>query len=76
SELSPRKIFQDKLNVIRVSAVEAAQAQNNKTAQARIASLCRETENRIDRFLSPTGIIDFKTEIQDLKQLSDPNRNR
>ncbi|WP_417392256.1 hypothetical protein [Gimesia sp.] len=76
SELSPRKIFQDKLNVIRVSAVEAAQAQNNRTAQARIASLCRETENRIDRFLSPTGIIDLKTEIQDLKLLSSPDRNR
>lgn len=76
SELSPRKIFQDKLNVIRVSSVEAAQAQNNRTAQARIASLCKETGNRIDRFLSPTGIIDLKTEIQDLKQLSGNNRKR
>lgn len=76
SELSPRKNFLDKLNAIRISAVEAAQAQNNRTAQARIASLCRETGDRIDRFLSPTGIIDLKTEIQDLKQLSGNNRNR
>ncbi|MCA9020665.1 MAG: hypothetical protein KDA74_11010, partial [Planctomycetaceae bacterium] len=76
SELSPRKIFQDKLNVIRVSAVEAAQAQNNRAAQVRIASLCRETGDRIDRFLSPTGIIDLKTEIQDLKQLSGNDKKR
>ncbi|WP_145229015.1 hypothetical protein [Gimesia algae] len=76
SELSPRRIFLDKLNVIRVSAVEAAQAQNNRAAQARIASLCRETGNRIDRFLSPTGIIDLKAEIQDLKQLSGKNSKR
>lgn len=76
SELSPRKNFLDKLNAIRISAVEAAQAQNNRTAQARIASLCRETGDRIDRFLSPTGIIDLKTEIQDLKQLSGNDRNR
>ncbi|WP_417383240.1 hypothetical protein [Gimesia sp.] len=76
SELSPRKIFQDKLNVIRVSAVKAAQAQNNRTAQARIASLCRETGDRIERFLNPTSIIDLKTEIQDLKQLSGNDKKR
>ncbi len=69
SGISPKQIFQDKLNVIQVTAVEEAQSQNNKAAQSRINGLCRETAGRIDRFLDPAGIIDFKTEIQDLKQL-------
>lgn len=71
SELSPKLIFQEKLNVVRVTAVEAAQKQKNRAAQSRIASLCRDTSSRIDRFLDPTGIIDFKTEIQDLRQLQE-----
>ncbi|QDT97202.1 hypothetical protein V144x_26740 [Gimesia aquarii] len=71
SEISPKQIFQEKLNVIQVTAVEAAQKQNNRAAQSRIASLCRDTASRIDRFLDPTGIIDFKTEIQDLRQLQE-----
>ncbi|WP_339734426.1 hypothetical protein [uncultured Gimesia sp.] len=69
SGISPQQIYQDKLSVIRVSAIKAAQQQNNRAAQSRIASLCRDTADRIDRFLDPTGIIDFKIEIQDLKQL-------
>ncbi|MCH9656791.1 MAG: hypothetical protein K0U86_08020 [Planctomycetes bacterium] len=78
SGISPKQIFDDKLNVIQVSAVEAAQAQKNRSAQSRIASLCRETSGRIERFLDPTGIIDLKTEINDLKQLQrrDPNRRK
>jgi len=74
SGIMPRQIFQEKLNVIRVSATEAAQEQNNRAAQSRIASLCRETEDRIDRFLDPSGIVDFKTEIKDLRQLQNENR--
>lgn len=74
SGISPRQIFQDKLTVIRVTATEAAQEQKNRAAQARIASLCRETESRINRFLDPTGIVDFKTEIKDLRQLQQENR--
>lgn len=69
SGISPQRVFQDKLTVIRVSATEAAQQQKNRAAQSRITQLCRETEDRIDRFLNPTTIIDFKTEIQDLKSL-------
>ncbi len=69
SGISPKRIFQEKLNVIQVTAVKKAQAQKNRSAQSRIASLCRETSGRIDRFLDPTGIIDLKTEINDLKQL-------
>ncbi|MCA9017087.1 MAG: hypothetical protein KDA77_17275, partial [Planctomycetaceae bacterium] len=69
SGISPKQIFQDKLTVIRVTATEAAQQQNNRAAQSRIANLCRDTADRIDRFLDPSGIIDLKTEIQDLKQL-------
>ncbi len=74
SGISPRQIFQDKLNVIRVTATEAAQEEKNRAAQGRIASLCRETESRINRFLDPTGIVDFKTEIKDLRQLQQENR--
>ncbi len=76
SGISAKQIFQDKLNVIRVTAVEAAQTQKNRAAQSRVTSLCRETSDRIDRFLDPEGIIDLKAEIQDLKQLQrrDPDR--
>ncbi|QDT43188.1 hypothetical protein Pan241w_32870 [Gimesia alba] len=74
--ISPKQIYQDKLSVIRVSAIEAAQKQNNRAAQSRIASLCRDTEDRIDRFLDPSGIIDLKTEIQDLKQLQRQDARR
>jgi len=76
SGISPKQIFQDKLNVIQVTAVEEAQSQKNKAAQSRITGLCRETAGRIERFLDPAGIIDLKAEIQDLKQLQkqDPDR--
>lgn len=74
SGISPRKTFQDKLTVIRVTATEAAQEQKNRAAESRIASLCRETETRINRFLDPSGIVDFKAEIKDLRQLQDQSR--
>ncbi|QDT27987.1 hypothetical protein Enr10x_33240 [Gimesia panareensis] len=74
SGISPRKTFQDKLTVIRVTATEAAQEQKNRAAESRIASLCRETETRINRFLDPTGIVDFKAEIKDLRQLQEQSR--
>ncbi len=74
SGISPRQIFQDKLTVIRVTATEAAQEQRNRAAESRIASLCRETESRINRFLDPTGIIDFKAEIKDLRDLQELDR--
>jgi len=69
SGISPKQIFQDKLNVIQVTAVEDAQQQKNRSAQARIISLCKDTSDRIDQFLDPTGIIDLKAEINDLKRL-------
>ncbi|QDV51328.1 hypothetical protein [Gimesia fumaroli] len=74
--ISPKQIYQEKLSVIRVSAIEAAQQQKNRAAQSRIASLCRDTADRIDRFLDPSGIIDLKTEIQDLKQLQRQDARR
>ncbi|MEQ9069649.1 MAG: hypothetical protein RLO18_23145 [Gimesia chilikensis] len=74
SGISPRQIFQDKLTVIRVTATEAAQEQRNRAAESRIATLCREAETRINRFLDPTGIIDFKAEIKDLRDLQEQER--
>ncbi|QGQ26545.1 hypothetical protein F1728_29420 [Gimesia benthica] len=74
SGISPRQIFQDKLTVIRVTATEAAQEQRNRAAESRIATLCREAESRINRFLDPTGIIDFKAEIKDLRDLQEQER--
>lgn len=76
SAISPKQIFQNKLNLIQVTALEKAQKQFNKSAQSRILRLCRDTSDRIDRFLDPSGIIDLKTELQDLKALqkSDPQR--
>ena len=74
--ISPKQIYQDKLSVIRVSAIEAAQKQNNRAAQARITSLCRDTADRIDRFLDSAGIIDLKTEVQDLKRLQRQDARR
>jgi hypothetical protein len=74
SGISPRQIFQDKLTVIRVTATEAAQEQRNRAAESRIATLCREAESRINRFLDPTGIIDFKAEIKDLRDLQELDR--
>ncbi|MFK7778969.1 MAG: hypothetical protein QM501_12755 [Gimesia sp.] len=76
SGLSTKQIFQDKLNVIQVTATKKAQKQNNRSAQARIASLCRVTSDRIDQFLDPTGIIDLKMEINDRKQMQRKNNTR
>lgn len=76
SGISPKQIYQDKLTVIRITANEAAQQQNNRAVQSRITSLCRDTADRIDRFLDPAGIIDLKTEIQDLKQLQRQDARR
>jgi len=76
SDISPKQIFQEKLNVIQVTAVKEAQAQKNRSAQSRIASLCRVTSGRIERFLDPTAIIDLKTEINDLKQLQEKDPKR
>ncbi|MEX1232096.1 MAG: hypothetical protein WEB58_17765 [Planctomycetaceae bacterium] len=68
-KLPRREAFLADLSTIRVTGVEAARGDKDKLTEARVNSLCRDTEELIKRYLDPKKESDFESEYAEFESL-------
>lgn len=67
-DLPTLRSYELQLNSIRVPAIENAQKQRNRAAEARIRKMCNDARTVIDRYLNNDKVRDLKNEIAELRR--------